>query len=145
MIQAERWRDNWLAVSPTGAVRLDLRRSRAGRTLAKRTVGELPPGTPVVLFASAPGAIRRCGAFASQTGLEVEHAYLAFPSAHAPGYLVEDDRAPIRFFIKTTLATPPGAAFSALIEAGLGLVRGMSPWRLLRVIAPGRIVVGRRM
>jgi hypothetical protein len=140
----ERWRSNWLAVGPSDAVAVDLGRSRARRHARTQEVSVLPAGTPVVLFASAPGAIRRCKAFAAASGVELQHAYLAFPSARAPAYLVEDDPAPLRLFVRTILAAPPRRGFASPLAAGLAVVRAFHPWRVLRSLAPGRVVVGRR-
>lgn len=140
----ERWRNNWRVVSPDGAVRIDLERSAARCRAAARTMRALPAGTPVVLAATAPGAFRRCRTFASNAGIEPEREYLAFPSASAPAYLVEDAPAPVRVFVETVLVIPPGTVFSTPIGIGLSVLRAVAPWRLTRMIAPGRIVVGRR-
>jgi hypothetical protein len=140
----ERWRNNWRVVSPAGAVRVDLERSAEKSRGAARTLLDLPAGTPVVLAATAPGALRRCRTFASNAGIEPEREYLAFPSASAPAYLVEDAPAPVRVFVETVLVIPPGTVFSTPIGIGLSLLRAVAPWRLTRMIAPGRIVVGRR-
>lgn len=144
MIDNERWRGNWKVVSPVGTVRVDLARSSAKRRTLREQVRELPAGTPVVLAASAPGAIRRCRTFATDAGIELEREYLAFPSALAPAYLVEDAPAPLAVFVRTVLVFPFRSAWFAPIEAGMTLLRALSPWRLLRAMAPGRIVVGRR-
>jgi hypothetical protein len=144
LIGAQRWENNWLSVSPEGAVPVELQRFAAKRRAQKREVRELPAGTPVVLFGSAPGAIRRCRTFASDAGIELEREYLAFPSARAPGYLVEDAPAPVSAFVKRILVAPPRSKFSGPIRAGLSLLRTLSPWRSIRTIAPGRVVVGRR-
>lgn len=146
MISDERWGENWLAISPPGAVRLDLHRSAGKRRATKRTIRDLPAGTPVVLCASAPGAIGRCKTFASEAGITLEREYLAFPSARTPAYLVEDAPAPVRLFVKTVLVTPPRTrtVFSTPLGACLSILRALNPWRLIRTIAPGRVVVGRR-
>lgn len=144
MISNERWRNNWLVISPPGAVRLDLQRSSATDQALERTIRDLRPGTPVVLCASAPGAVRRCRRVASRGGIELEREYLAFPSATAPAYLVEDDAAPVRVFVGSVLAPPPRARFALAISAGLGVLRLLRPWRLLRALAPGRVAVGWR-
>jgi hypothetical protein len=144
MIANERWRNNWLAVSPAGAVRIDLGRSATKRRGQEPEIRKLPPGTPVVLCASAPGAIRRCRRFAAAAGIDLEREYLAFPSAASPAYLVEDAPATIGVFVKTVLVTPPRIRFAAPLEACVGLLRALSPWRLIRRIALGRVVVGRR-
>jgi hypothetical protein len=144
MISNDRWRNNWLAIRPPGAVRIDLERSGARRLAVERTIRDLQPGTPVVVCASAPGAVRRCRRFAAGTGIELDRAYLAFPSAAAPAYLVEDDAAPMQVFVETVLAAPPRTRFSLPISAGLSLLRVVKPWGLLRLLAPGRVVIGRR-
>jgi hypothetical protein len=141
---AERWKSNWLVVSPPEAVRVDLHRSRRRRRALAQEARDLAPGTPVVLVSSAPGAIRRCRAFAAAAGVTLENEYLAFPSAGAPAYLVEDDPAPLRLFVTTVLTAPPRRGFVSPLAAGLALVRRFHPWRLLRCVAPGRVVVGTR-
>ncbi|MBX5468896.1 MAG: hypothetical protein IRZ21_03255 [Thermoleophilaceae bacterium] len=145
MTGAERWRDNWLAVSPTGAAPVRLGRGRAaGRTLA-RTVRALPPGAPVVLLASAPGALRRSQAFARAAELELEREYLALPSAAAPAYLVEDAPASVAAFLGSVLAPPPRAGLPGmLVGAGIAVLRRLGSRRLVRALCPGRISVGRR-
>ena len=144
MLSNDRWRNNWLTVGPAGAARVDLGRWGTSR-VEEPAISELPPGTPVVLRASAPGAIRRCRRFAARARIELEREYLAFPSVGTPAYLVEDAPATVGVFVKTVLVTPPRTPFSTAIEASLGLLRALSPWRLIRRIAPGRVVVGRRM
>jgi hypothetical protein len=146
MISDERWGNNWLAISPPGAVRLDLHRSAGKRQATKRTIRELPAGTPVVLCASALGAIGR-KTFALEAGIALEREYLAFPSATTPAYLVEDAPAPVRLFVKTVLVTPPRTrtVFSTPLGACLSILRAVDPWGLIRRMAPGRVVVGRRL
>jgi hypothetical protein len=139
----ERWRDNWLAVSPSDGVLVQVGRSRRERRASRRSVAALPAGTPVVLTASAPGAIRRCCSFASDAGVVLEREYLALPSAAAPAYLVEDAPASVAVFLESVLIAPPGVPFVAAFELGLRIVRALKPWRLVRAAAPGRIVVGR--
>jgi hypothetical protein len=144
VIGEERWRGNWLVVSPDASLRVDLRRTRPGRRAQSHAIRDLPAGTPVVLFAAAPGAVGRCKSFASDAGIELEREYLAFPSAAAPGYLVEDAPASVGTFLNTFLAAPPRIPFSGPLEAGLSLLRRLGSWRLIRAIAPGRVAVGRR-
>jgi hypothetical protein len=144
VISNQRWRNNWLAVGPAGAVAVDLGRSPSKLRVHEPKIRGLPAGTPVVLRASAPGAIRRCRRFAAAAGLELEREYLAFPSARSPAYLVEDVPATVGIFVKTALVTPPRTPFATAVEACLSLLRALRPWRLIRRIAPGRVVVGRR-
>jgi hypothetical protein len=143
-MRVERWEQNWLAVSPPGAVRVDVPRSLRRRRRQAHVVRTLPAGTPVILAASAPGAITRCRRFGWSAGLLLQDEYLAFPSASAPAYLVEDHPAPLRLFVKTILVAPPRRGFFSPIAAGLAVVRAFHPWRLVRSLAPGRVVVGRR-
>lgn len=144
MLGSQRWRSNWRVVSPAGGTRLELPRSRRRRRELERDVRELPAGTPVVLCAAAPGAAGRCRSFAARTGIQLERRYLAFPSAAAPGYLVEESAAPVGVFVETVLVAPPGTVLSTPIGAGLGVLRALGPWRLTRRLAPGRVIVGRR-
>jgi hypothetical protein len=144
MIGEERWRDNWLVVSPDGSLRVDLRRGRARRRAQSDAVRQLPAGTPVAVFATAPGAIGRCRSFASEADIQVEREYLAFPNAATPGYLVEDAPVSVGLFVERFLTSPPRSRFSRPLEAGFGLLRRLDSWRLIRTIAPARVAVGRR-
>lgn len=144
MTGAERWRDNWRAVVPAGAVRVPVARSRSRRRAQERVLRQLPAGSDVALCAAAPGATRRCRALASRAGLQISREYLALPSASAPGYLVQDAPAPVDLLVETVLVTPPGSRLSALFDAGFRIVRRLKPHRLIRILAPGRVVVGRR-
>ena len=144
MVSNERWRNNWLVVGPDGAVAVDLGRRRAKRHLDRPSIRQLPPGTAVVVRASAPRAIRRCRRFAAEAEIELEREYLAFPSARSPAYLVEDAPSTVGIFLQTALVAPPRARFATVIEACFVLLRALGPWRLIRRIAPGRVVVGRR-
>lgn len=144
MISADRWRENWRAVASDGAVRVELTRSRAKQRNCLATVRALEAGSAVVFSASAPRAAARCRAFASSAGIGIEREYLAFPRAAAPAYLVEDAPAPVRHFAASVLVAPPRTRLSMPIELGLDLLCFLSPWRLVRALAPGRVVVGRR-
>lgn len=143
-ISAARWRDNWRSVTAGDAVQFQLARSGAERRTSVAAARELAAGTAVVLSASAPGAAARCRAFASAAGIEFEREYLAFPTAAAPAYLVEDRPAPVRLFVTNVLVAPPRARFSLPLEIGLHMLRRLKSWRLVRMLAPGRVVVGRR-
>jgi hypothetical protein len=143
MTGAARWRDNWRAVSPPGAVRVELGRSGAAAREAERAVRAMPAGAPVVLAAAGLGSARRCRRLARRTGLVLEREFLAVPSVTAPAYLVEAERGPIDVFLTTVLVTPPGAPLAHAVDAVLGLVRALRPVRVMRALAPGRVVVGR--
>lgn len=145
VISAERWRENWRAVSDGDALHLEVPRSRAERRAQLASILELAWGTRVVLSASAPGAAGRCRSFASAAGLELEREYLAFPTAAAPAYLVEDAPAPVRLFISNALVAPSWPGVALPIELGLELIRRLRAWRLVRLLAPGRVLVGRRV
>jgi hypothetical protein len=139
---ADRWRENWIAIAPPDAVRVQLPRGWPKRRLGI-ALASLQPGTPVVLYAGAPGAIRRCSSFVRRTGIEVEREYLAFPSAVAPAYLVEDAAEPARLFFSSVLTEPPRPGFRLLSAAARALLAKLAAWRGTRHIAPGRLVVGR--
>ena len=140
----DRWRTNWTVIAPRDATPVVLARSASARRGEREHVRALPSGASVVLFAGAPGAIRRCRSFAADAGITVESEYLAFPSATTPAYLVEDAPASVRVFVSTVLVAPPDSALVAAIDAGLVAVRALNPWRLIRTLAPGRVVVGTR-
>ena len=143
-IAADRWRGNWRAVAAGGAEHFRVPRSRTRRSSSVAAARGLAAGTPVVLSASAPRATARCKAFASAAGIAVERDYLAFPTTAAPAYLVENARGPVSLFVRNILMAPPRARFSLLLEIGFGLLRRSRSWRLVRVLAPGHVVVGRR-
>jgi hypothetical protein len=143
-ITADRWRNNWRAISPPGAAVIELTRSPAKRADAIVRIRGLSSGAPVVLIASAPWAVRRCKRVAHETQVELEREYLAFPTATAPAYLVEDVRATIRLFAETILVAPPRAAASIGVQSAVHLLRALNPWRLIRLLAPGRVAVGRK-
>jgi hypothetical protein len=138
-----RWRTNWRIVGPAGATEIRLPASRRARRASARQLRELPLGTDVVLVAASRGG-RRCKALAAGAGIAVERTYLAFPSAEAPAYLVEDEPEPLRVFLKTILVVPPRSTRSFLMLAGVRILRSLGMWRLVRAVAPGRLLVGRR-
>ena len=144
MTGSERWRDNWRVISAPETVRVDVDRSAAKRRERSQAVRGLAPGTPVALFASAPGASRRCRAFALEAGITLEQVFLAFPSARAPAYLVEDAPETARFFVRSALVVPPKMRIAAVTGAGLAALRALSRWQPLRWFAPGRLVLGRK-
>jgi hypothetical protein len=137
-----RWTENWRAIAPHDAVCVKLPRGQPKRSLGLG-LATLFPGTPVVLYTSAPGAIRRCRSFVKRVEIEVEGEYLAFPSALAPAYLVEDAPDSARLFFRSLLPEPPRPGLSALSAAVLYVVRTLASRRAIRRIAPGRVVVGR--
>jgi hypothetical protein len=139
----KRWEDNWRVVGPEGAVRVDLARWAIGRRALTRAVRDLPSETPVAMISRAPRARARARAFATNVGLDVEREYLAFPSASAPAYLVEDAPASVRIFFDRILVPPPRSRWATPVDIVLKVLR-MLPWRVIRMTAPGRIVVGRR-
>ena len=143
-ITADRWRENRLAVSGENAVPAHLGRSRARNRKLERELAELPPGTEVVLCASAPGALRRLRRFASRVAIELDGEYLAFPSASAPAYIVEDQPAPLGTFLRTVLVEPPGTVLTSPIGTVLAVLRTPGGWWVTRRLAPGRLAVGRR-
>lgn len=144
-ISAAGWRENWRAVCPDGGVRSELSWSRLRRRASLAAVAELASGTPVVVCASAPRAAARCRAFARAAGIDVEREYLAFPSAAAPAYLVENEPETVRLFATSVLTGPPRIRGAVWIDIGLHLLRSPKSWRLLRLLAPGRVAVGRRV
>jgi hypothetical protein len=137
---ADRWRENWRVVSPPGAVQVPLPRSAAGARKLGREIRDLPAGTPIVALASAPGAARRSRAFATRACVRAERHYLAFPSASRPGFLVEDDPATLHTFLDAFLVAPPRSRLARPV----GILRALNSWRLVRALAPARVVVGRR-
>jgi hypothetical protein len=137
-----RWTENWRAIAPPEALCVELPRGQPKRSRG-RALATLFPGTPVVLYTSAPGATRRCRSFVKRVEIDVEGEYLAFPSARAPAYLVEDAPDAARLFFGSVLPDPPRPGLSALSAAAMYVLRSLASWRGIRRIAPGRVVVGR--
>jgi hypothetical protein len=137
-----RWTENWRAIAPPESVCVKLPRGQPKRSLGL-ALATLFPGTPVVLYTSAPGAIRRCRSFARRVEIDVEGEYLAFPSASAPAYLVEDEPDSARLFFRSVLPEPPRRGLSVLSAAALFVIRSLASRRAIRRTAPGRVVVGR--
>lgn len=143
MTSSDQWQNNWRAVAAPGAVRIDLRDGAAADRHASGS--RLESGDDVVIGASAPGAARRSRRFAAESGVHIDRVYLAFPSAAAPAYLVEDSAAAIAAFSRSVLVAPPRARFALPIEAALLVVRRLRLWWLVRMLAPGRLAVGRKL
>ena len=76
--------------------------------------------------------------------VEVQREYLAFPSADEPAYLVEDTPAAVLLFLRSALVAPPGSRWATPLEAGFAVLRALGAWRLVRLLAPGRVIVGSR-
>lgn len=125
-------------VAPEGTLRFGVGWSATSRRALCARLLELPPGTPVVLAASGPGARRRSRRLAGHAGVVLVREYLAIPSASAPLYLVEDRPETVRYFCSHLLVFPL-ARPALLVAEGL---RGLAS-RALRP-ASGRLAVGRR-
>ncbi|HEV8450521.1 MAG TPA: hypothetical protein VGQ45_03745 [Gaiellales bacterium] len=139
------WENNWKVVAAPGAGRIDLRRGGAASLHRDPLQGGLGTGDEVVICASAPGADRRCRRFAAGAGLKLDRSYLAFPSAAAPAYLIEDSPEAIALFARSVLVVPPRARFALAIEILLLAVRRLRLWWLVRLLAPGRLAVGSKL
>jgi hypothetical protein len=140
-----RWRSNWRIVGPAGATQIQLPASRRARRASEQRLRELPAGTSVVLVATARRAGSRCRAVAGRAGIAVERTYLAFPSAEAPAYLVEDEPASVRLFLKSILVVPPRSKLPLPMLAAVHILRSLGTRRTMRTLAPGRVIVGRRV
>ena len=144
MTYPARWQDNLRMIAPPEAVPGEVRwRARDRRALRSELQG-LPSGTPVVLLSLGPGGRRRCRALAEDAGIQVEREYVAFPSARAPAYLVEDAASAWGYFVRAVLATPPRVRLPRLVDAAVRIARAVSRWPAVRMLSPGRVVVGRR-
>jgi len=141
----QRWRSNLQIVGPPAAEQIPLPTSRSIRRASEQRLSELPIGSSVVLVATAPRAGRHCKAVAGRARVAVERSYLAFPSAEAPAYLVEDEAASIRVFLKNILVAPPRHKLSLPMLAAVRILRSLGTPRTVRALAPGRVVIGRRV
>ena len=133
---SDRWKSNWRVVAPRGSVRIDV-----GGREAQAQVEGLASRTSVVLVSSGRRGRARLRAFAHEAGIDLEREYLAFPSAAAAAYLVENDPATAKLFLKNVLVAPPRASFA--LRIGISLFRRLGTPAALAALAPGRIVVGK--
>jgi hypothetical protein len=137
------WEENWRVLAPAAERSFEL--PRGGVRGVARAIGDLPPGTEVVVRApgfGARGRVRRC---ARRAGIVVRRECLAFPAVAAPAFLVEDSSSSVGYFFDTVAAVPPGiATLEPVANAGLTVLRNMCRSRLLRSFLPGRILVGAR-
>jgi len=74
-------------------------------------------------------------------GLVVERELLVLPGLRHPVYLIEDAPESVRWFAREVLIVPPRVPLQALAYAATAVLR--ASWRLWRVAAPGRLLVGR--
>jgi len=145
MIAAQRWRGNLALVRPADALVAEVPGGRRGLRELEAALRALQPGAAVVLEASGPLAARRCRLVAERAGIESCREYAALPSAREPAYLVEDAPASAALFVRSLLAPPPRSRLAPLVSAALWAMRRMrDPSRILRMLAPGRVIVGRR-
>ncbi len=145
MVAPNRWRGNSHVVAPRSAFEVHLSPFRRNRRDLVQAIAGLAPGAPVVVSTSAPWAAARCRRFARRAGIDIHREYLALPTARTPAYIVEDAPASAATFVHDVLVVPPRAVVSAPIDAALTLIRRLDdPSRALRMLAPGRIVVGAR-
>jgi hypothetical protein len=142
-LSTTRWERNRAVVAPPGALEVTVPRSPMRRRTLRRRLETIAAGTPVVLCATAPFARRRVRRLARQSGVQLVREYLAFPTAAAPAYLVEEDAAAVGFFIEHALVVPPGVRVPLPVELAVRVVRALEPTRLMRLVAPGRVAVGR--
>jgi hypothetical protein len=126
----------WRVLAPDGAVEL-----RDPDVAALRA---LPSGTSVVLLADGPGSRHRLRRRAARGGVEVQRELVAVPRTSAPLALVDDEEAAVRHFWTRVVAVPPGSAWSRPVLGAVLLVGRRLPWRATGLLAPGRVVVGRR-
>ena len=98
----------------------------------------------MVLCTSGPVAARRCRSVAARASVELEREYLAIPSSSAPGCLVENAPAAVALFMNSILVVPPAGDLSRVKTAGVRFLRALGSQRLIRALAPGRVVVGWR-
>ncbi len=116
----------WAALLPAGTVWLSRppRRARAAARVA-------PPPAP-------RGRGRRPG-----RGIK---AYVAVPSRQQPLIVASWDPAVLRYLADSVLSVPPGSGpvLSAVVTAGLRMLRFRGPWRLAVALrAGGAVLVGR--
>jgi hypothetical protein len=96
---------------------------------------------PVVLYAAGPAAGLRTRRAARAGGLAIERELLVLPGLRHPLYLIEDAPESVRWFARQVLVVPPRVPLQTVAYAAAAVLR--ASWRLWRVAAPGRLLVGR--
>lgn len=146
MQHPRRWAGNWQAVAPPGAVAIQLPGSRRRVKDVRCRLLSLPAGAPVVLRADSLGAKARCRRLLSSARVRIEREYIALPSSQAPGYLVQDSPAGLGYFFHSVVSIPAGSSLAgSILRAGLVVFALMGGDAILGGLAPGRVVVGRRI
>lgn len=114
----------------------------------------LPPGAPVALADRRLGSRSRLRRQASRLGVVVDAEYVVLPTWGRATFVANDDPASLRWLMSTLATTPPDLsrgrlAVDVALRLWLSLAAAGRPGaglaaRLLVVVAPGRLVIGRR-
>ena len=114
----------------------------------------LPPGAPVALADRRLGSRSRLRRQASRLGVVVDAEYVVLPTWGRATFVANDDPASLRWLMSTLATTPPDLSRGRLAVdvalrlwlslAGAGRPGADLAARLLVVVAPGRLVIGRR-
>lgn len=131
----------WTALLSPSARAVDVPTQARYRRSLRSQLEQLPAGVTVALHDRRPLSRGRCRRLARRSGLVVQREFVALPSLRRTVYVVEDDRASMRFAWSHLITPPPGAVWlhaplSLLIAAGRLL-----PWWALGCLAPGRVVL----
>lgn len=111
----------------------------------RRDLVRLPRGARVRLVVDGVGARRRLRRAARRAGIVLERELIVVPSTRHPVVLVDDHPDAVRSFWDTVVAPPPGLARGWLpVTLAIGLGRRL-PWAWTGAVAPGRVVVGRKL
>jgi hypothetical protein len=117
-------------------------------------VAGLPSGAPVALADRRLGSRARLRRDADRLGVDIEGEYVVLPTWSRATFVAHDDPASVRWLMTTLGTTPPDVSRGRVaIELGLWCWRSLAAAgrpgaavaaRCLTVVAPGRLVIGRR-
>lgn len=114
----------------------------------------LPPGAPVALADRRVGSRARLRRDAARLGVAIDAEYVVLPTWSQATFVANDDPTSVRWLMSTLATTPPDLrrgrlaihvalrVWGSLAAAGRPGARLAA--RLLTVVAPGRLVIGRR-
>lgn len=114
----------------------------------------LPPGAPVALADRRLGSRARLRRHAARLGVVVDAEYVVLPTWDRATFVANDDPASLRWLMSTLATTPPDLsrgrlAVDVALRLWLSLAATGRPGaglaaRLLVIVAPARLVIGRR-
>lgn len=132
----------WSVLCPEGTVFVDV--GAVGARAARRWLRSLPAGIPVALSEDHALSRLRLRLLARGAGVGVQRELVVLPRCADPVVVLDDAEASVRRFWTSFAAVPPGVD-RAVLPASLAVwMAARMPWSWTGLVAPGRLVLGRR-